>query len=61
MALKEDWKATGKELGGAFSHLGKTLVRSISKGVEAAQEWAKEETEKKVRQPEEKSDDKTEE
>ena len=52
MALKEDWKATGKELGSALSHLGKTLVRSISKGVEAAQEWAKEETEKKEQQPE---------
>lgn len=61
MALKEDWKATGKELGSALSHLGKTLVRSISKGVEAAQKWAKEETEKKEQQPEEKSDDKTEE
>ena len=28
MALKEDWKGTGKRLGEAFSGLGKTLIKT---------------------------------
>ena len=61
MSLKNEWKATGKELGGAFCSLGKTLVRSVSKAADAVQEWAKEENEKKEPQPEQKDDSKTEE
>ena len=43
MALKDDWKETGKDLGHAFKNLGKTLIRSASKGIEAAEKWAPEE------------------
>ena len=43
MALKDDWKETGKDLGHAFKNLGKTLIRSASKGIEAAEKWAQEE------------------
>lgn len=43
MALKDDWKETGKDLGHAFKNLGKTLIRSASKGIEAAEKWAREE------------------
>ena len=27
-SLKEDWKETGKDLGGAFKQLGKSIVKS---------------------------------
>lgn len=43
MALKEDWKDTGKRLGGAFSDLGKTLIRTAKVGVDKAEAWAGEE------------------
>ena len=43
MALKDEWKETGKDIGHAFNSLGKTLIRSASKGVEAAEKWANEE------------------
>lgn len=34
MALRDDWKNTGKDLGNAFANLGKTLVKS---GADVAQ------------------------
>lgn len=37
---KEEWKKTGKELGGAFEGLAKTLIRSASAGIDKAEEWA---------------------
>ncbi len=37
---KEDWKKTGKELGGAFTGLAKTLVRSAKTTVDNVEEWA---------------------
>lgn len=37
---KENWKKTGKELGGAFEGLAKTLIRSAKVGVDKAEEWA---------------------
>ena len=37
---KEQWKSTGKELGGAFEDLAKTLVRSAATGIEHAEKWA---------------------
>lgn len=40
MALKEDWKGTGKQLGGAFASLGKTLLRTAKVGVDKAEAWA---------------------
>ena len=39
---KEEWKNTGKELGGAFQGLAKSLIRSAKEGVEKAEEWAEE-------------------
>lgn len=40
MALKDDWKDTGKDLGGAFTNLGKTLIRTAKVGVDKADAWA---------------------
>ena len=40
MALKEDWKDTGKGLGEAFTDLGKTLIRTAEVGVDKARAWA---------------------
>ena len=40
MALKDDWKETGKDLGGAFANLGKTLVRTGKTAVDKAVDWA---------------------
>ena len=37
---KEEWKNTGKELGGAFQGLAKSLIRTAKQGVDAAEEWA---------------------
>ena len=30
-SLKDDWKETGKDLGGAFKQLGKSIVKSEEK------------------------------
>lgn len=35
MALKDEWKDTGKGIGGAFKNLGKNLVRSAKTGVDS--------------------------
>ena len=40
MALKDEWKDTGKDLGGAFTNLGKTLIRTAKVGVDKAEAWA---------------------
>lgn len=40
MALKDDWKGTGKQLGGAFANLGKTLLKTAKVGVDKAEAWA---------------------
>ena len=38
--LKNSWKKTGSEMGSAFSDLGKSIVKSVRKGVDKATEWA---------------------
>lgn len=45
MALRDDWKSTGKELGGSFKHLGKSLIKSVRVGVQKATDWADEKDE----------------
>lgn len=40
MALRDDWKKTGKGLGTAFQGLGKSLVKTVKHGVDKADEWA---------------------
>ena len=40
MALRDEWKQTGKDLGHAFEGLGKTVVRTLRVGVDKADEWA---------------------
>lgn len=40
MALNNDWKDTGKSLGGAFASLGKTLIRTAKVGADKAEAWA---------------------
>ncbi len=37
---KEDWKKTGKALGGAFEGLAKSIVRSAKDGLDKAADWA---------------------
>ena len=44
MALNDEWKNTGKTLGGAFANLGKTLIRTAKVGVDKAEAWANGET-----------------
>ena len=39
-SLKEDWKETGKDLGGAFKQLGKSIVKSGAVVVNKANDWA---------------------
>ena len=51
--LKESWKETGKDLGGAFKQLGKTIVKSGATVVNKANDWverddAKEEARKEA-------------
>lgn len=40
MALRDDWKKTGKGLGNAFQDLGKSLIKTVKHGVDKADEWA---------------------
>ena len=40
MGLKDQWKETGKEMGEAFSGLGKNIIRTVADGVEKATDWA---------------------
>lgn len=40
MALRDDWKKTGKGLGNAFQDLGKSIIKSVKHGVDKADEWA---------------------
>lgn len=47
---KEEWKSTGKELGGAFTGLAKSLIRSAKAGIDKAEEWAEEDTKKEAQQ-----------
>ena len=37
---KEEWKNTGKELGGAFTGLAKSLIRSAKTGIDKVEDWA---------------------
>ena len=37
MALKDDWKDTGKQLGGAFANLGRTLIKTAKIGMDKAE------------------------
>ena len=39
-SLKDDWKTTGKSLGGAFTNLGKSVIHSIDTGLDKANDWA---------------------
>ncbi len=39
MAVKDEWKGTGKRLGGAFATLGKNLIRTAKVGVDKADAW----------------------
>ena len=40
MPLNDEWKDTGRTLGGAFANLGKTLIRTAKVGVDKAEAWA---------------------
>lgn len=40
MSQRDDWKDTGKSLGGAFKGLGKSIVRTAKTGVDKAADWA---------------------
>ena len=46
MALKDQWKETGKNMGEAFSGLGKNIVRVVRDGVDKATDWADKDEEK---------------
>ena len=35
---KEEWKNTGKELGGAFTGLAKSLIRSAKTGIDKVED-----------------------
>lgn len=35
------WRKTGKELGSAFAGLGSTIMGSVERGADKAEEWAK--------------------
>ncbi len=59
MALKDDWKETGKDLGHAFKNLGKTIIRSASKGIDAAEKWAAEDDKEHTEEKKESNTDET--
>lgn len=43
MSLKEDWKSVGKDFGKLGSDQGKSLVRTVKKGIDAVDKWSEEE------------------
>ncbi len=43
MSLKDDWKSVGKDFGKLGSDLGKSLVRTVKKGINAVDKWSDEE------------------
>ena len=47
-SLRDDWKETGKDLGGAFKQLGKSLVKSGATVVNKANDWAERDDAKEV-------------
>ena len=52
---KEEWKNTGKELGGAFTGLAKSLIRSAKTGIDKVEDWAEEDTNQQPQPQEEES------
>ncbi len=48
MALRDEWKQTGKDLGGAFKGLGKNIGRSAHDVVEKADDAISDENDKVV-------------
>ena len=57
MALRDDWKKTGGELGTAFKDLGKTLVKSAGKAAKKAGEWAGADDDKEEKKEEKKEEE----
>ena len=49
-SLKDDWKTTGKSLGGAFANLGKSVIHSIDTGLDKANDWAEDNNDSKENQ-----------
>ena len=47
-SLKDDWKETGKDLGGAFKQLGKSIVKSGATVVNKANDWAEKDDDKEA-------------
>ncbi|MBQ4105302.1 MAG: hypothetical protein IJC86_02820 [Clostridia bacterium] len=43
MALKDDWKSVGKDFKKLGTDLGKSVVRSVKKGVDKVDTWASDE------------------
>ncbi len=43
MSLKDDWKSVGKDFGKLGSDLGKSIVRTVKKGINAVDKWSDEE------------------
>ena len=52
---KEQWKNTGKELGGAFGGLAKSLLRSVRDGADKVVDWAEGEEQNAPDAPEERT------
>ena len=50
---KEQWKNTGKALGGAFGGLAKSLVRSVMDGADKVVDWAENDEQNAAGAPEE--------
>ena len=52
---KEQWKNTGKELGGAFEGLAKSLIRSVRDGADKVLDWAEGDEQNPAGAPEERT------
>lgn len=52
---KEQWKNTGKALGGAFEGLAKSLVRSVRDGADKVVDWAEGDEQNPAGAPEERT------
>ena len=52
-SLKDDWKETGKDMGGAFKQLGKSIIKSGATVVDKANDWAERDDAKEAARKEE--------
>lgn len=56
-SLKDSWKKTGKDMGGAFKQFGKSIVKTSNYAFKEANEWADRDDDEEGKKPDMKEAD----